>query len=300
MDTSPLRSPLVIRWPGKISGGKKVAPTAAAIDLLPTLADLAGIDVASKKPLDGISLKPLLAAQADGEVSKRDRMIFSHWRGRVSVRTQQFRLDHQGKLYDMVKDPGQYNDGSKDVPAVAARLRAAAKQWKTDVLSQLGKSDRPFLIGHVDYQYTQLPARDAIPHGNIKRSNRFPNCSFFTNWTSEDDKITWDAKVAVAGDYEVEVYYTCPKAHTGSTIELSFNGSRIHGQITKPHNPPIRGDENDRVERRESYVKDFQPLRLGTIRLEAGRGELTLRALKVAGQQVADFRLIMLRRVAEK
>ncbi len=292
-DEGGVRSPLLIRWPGKIEAGRKVPQISAAIDLLPTLADLAGIDVASKKPLDGISLKPLLQADAS---DWPERMIFSHWNGRVSVRTQQYRLDNQGKLYDMAKDPGQYEDIAKQQPQVAARLQAAVAAWKREMLPGLRDADRPFPIGHADYRYTQIPARDGKSHGGIKRSNRFPNCSFFTNWTSLDDKITWDAEVLAAGEYEVEVYYTCPAADIGSTIELSFNDSRLVGQISEAHDPPLRGGENDRVERGESYVKDFKPLKLGTIRLEKGRGELTLRALKIPGSQAMDFRLIMFTR----
>jgi hypothetical protein len=41
-------------------------------------------------------------------------------------------------------------------------------------------------------------------------------------------------------------------------------------------------------------VKDFNPLTLGTVRLEAGRGTLTLRALEVPGSQVMDVRRVML------
>lgn len=297
-DEGGVRSPLLIRWPGEIGPARKIPQIAAAIDLLPTLADLAEIDVASSKPLDGISLKPLLIGQASNADVPLDRMIFSHWRKRVSVRTQQHRLDHQGKLYDMTKDPGQYTDISKQQPDIAGRLREAARRWKEQVLAGYDQDDRPFLIGHPDYKYTQIPARDGTAHGNIKRSNRFPNCSFFTNWTNLDDKITWEAEVGASGAYEVEIHYSCPQADVGSTIELSFNESRLRGRITEAHDPPLRGGENDRVERQESYVKDFRSMKLGTINLEKGRGQLTLRALKIPGSQVMDFRLIMLTRVA--
>jgi arylsulfatase A-like enzyme len=306
-DEGGVRSPLLIRWTGKIAAGKKVPQIAAAIDLLPTLGGLAGIEVVSKTPLDGVSLKPLLVGQASrltppstARSNLQDCQIFSHWRGRVSVRTQQFRLDHQGKLYDMTTDPGQYTDVSKQHAQVAERLREAAKVWKEQVTTGYDNDDRPFLIGHPDCKYTQIPARDGIAHGNIKRSNRFPNCSFFTNWTSVDDKITWDAEVLAGGAYEVEIYYTCPAADVGSTIELSFNNAKLTGRIAEPHDPPLRGGENDRVSRTESYVKDFKPLKLGTIRLEKGRGELTLRALTKPGSQVMDFRLIMFTRVGEE
>ena len=52
--------------------------------------------------------------------------------------------------------------------------------------------------------------------------------------------------------------------------------------------------ENDLVERMESYVKDFKPLKMGTIHLNKGAGQLTLEALDVPGSAVMDFRLLML------
>ncbi|MHC4401475.1 MAG: arylsulfatase [Planctomycetota bacterium] len=295
-DEGGVRSPMLVRWPGKIEAGREIPQIAAAIDLLPTLCDLAGIPVTGNKPLDGASLKPLLLGNP---TNWPERMIVSHWRNRVSVRSQRYRLDHQGKLYDMVDDPGQYQDVSKRQPEVAARLSAAATTFKEQVLAGYDQDDRPFLIGHPDYRHTQIPARDGVAHGNVKRSNRFPNCSFFTSWTSTDDKITWNAEVAAAGEFEVEVYYTCPADDVGSTIELSFNQSRLRGRVAEVHDPPLRGGEHDRVERGESYVKDFKPLKLGTIRLEKGRGELTLRTLQIPGSQVMDFRLMMFTRVGD-
>jgi hypothetical protein len=102
--------------------------------------------------------------------------------------------------------------------------------------------------------------------------------------------------VAHGGQYEAEIYYTCPAADVGSTIELSCNGDRVDGEVLEPHDPPLRGAGHDRVPRGESYVKDFRPMKLGTIKLEKGRGELTLRALKIPSGQVMDFRLLVLRR----
>ena len=292
-DEGGVRSPMLIRWPGRIEAGKRITQIAAAIDLLPTLADLAEIEVASKKPLDGVSLKRLLLGDPE---NWPQRMIFSHWRNRVSVRTQQYRLDFKGKLYDLSKDAGQDRDLSQERPEVTARLRRAANTFKEQVVAGYDRDDRPFVIGHPDYEYTQIPARDGIAHGNIKRSNKFPNCSYFTNWTSVDDKITWDAEVPADGVFDVEIHYTCPAADVGSTIELSFNDARLAGRITEAHDPAPRGNEHDRVERSESYVKDFKSIKLGTIRLKKGKGELTLRALEMPGSRVMDFRLIMLRK----
>ena len=41
-------------------------------------------------------------------------------------------------------------------------------------------------------------------------------------------------------------------------------------------------------------MKDFRPLKLGTMHLEKGRGLLTLRATRIPGAQVMDIRAITL------
>ncbi|MCK4294881.1 MAG: arylsulfatase [Planctomycetes bacterium] len=290
-DEGGVRVPCLVRWPGRIKPGMQIPQIAGAIDLLPTLADMAGIPVVGAKPLDGTSLKPLLLRQSK---NWPDRMIFSNQRGRVSVRTQRYRLDNTGKLFDMKTDPGQYNDISKDKPQVAARLREAVAQWKKDVLPK-SPDDRPFPVGHAEFPTTVLPARDGVAYGNVRRSARAPNCSFFTNWTSADDKITWDIEVASSGDYEAVVYYTCAKENVGSTVELSLNASRVQAKVSEAHDPPLVGAEFDRVPRGgESYVKDFRPLELGVIRLGKGRGRLTLRSPDVPGKQVMDVRAVVL------
>ncbi|MBI4658555.1 MAG: arylsulfatase [Verrucomicrobia bacterium] len=291
-DEGGVRSPFFIRWPGHIPAGTRVPQIAGAIDLLPTLADLAGVPVASQRPLDGVSLKPLLTGPAK---DWPDRMIFSHWGGRVSARTQRYRLDNAGKLFDMEADPGQDRDVSKDQAEILARLSMAMNKWREEMLPSLKQDDRPFTVGYREFPLTQLPARDGVPHGRVQRSANAPNCSFFQNWTRPEDEITWDVQVASAGRYEAVVLYTCPQAEVGSTVELSFNGSRIEGVVSEANDPPLLGAQNDRVPRRgESYVKEFKPLRLGVIELKPGRGQLTLRALKVPGKQVMDVRAIHL------
>ena len=294
-DDGGVRSPLFIRWPGKIEPGKNIASISAAIDLLPTLTDLAGIDPLVKKPLDGMSLKPLLL---ENQPAWPDRMIFNHWDGKVSVRTQQYRLDHSRKLFDMQRDQGQRQNIANQMLPVAEKLSAEVQRWREEVLSELPTSDtRSFPLGHPDTRYTQLPARDGQPHGNIKRSNRFPNASFFTNWIHVEDKISWNIEVVESGDFEVVLYYTCPQKDAGSTVELSFGESRLKGHIAEGFDPPLRGMENDRVERTESYVKDFKALNLGVVHLEKGEGQLTLQALRIPGSTVMDFRLLMFERV---
>lgn len=294
-DEGGVRTPFFLQWKGTIAAQKQIPQIAAGIDILPTLAELAHIPATTNKPLDGVSLAPLLL---DEKADWPDRLIFSHWRGQVSVRSQKYRLDKDDLLFDMIKDPGQTIDVSDKEPRVAADLQAAKEKWIEEVVSELpAEDDRPFLIGHPDFEWTQIPARDGIAHGNIQRSNRWPNCSFFTNWKDSQDKITWEAEVMEAGDFEVIIYYTCPVEDVGADFVLQFQDQRLSGKIMEAHDPPLVGMEHDYVERGESYVKDFKPLSIGQIHLPKGAGELTLQATNIPGEEVMDFRLLMLRRI---
>ncbi len=124
-----------------------------------------------------------------------------------------------------------------------------------------------------------------------------------TNWNDTEGTITWNVEVLEAGDFEVEMYYACAADSVGSRIQLKLDtgsdgdGGQIDSTIEVANEAPLRGMENDRFERVEGYVKDWRPMKLGVIHLRRGRAALTLRATKVPGNQVADMRLLMFRRV---
>jgi hypothetical protein len=288
-----VRSPLLMRWPPRIQPGTRITPIAGAIDLLPTLTELAGVKRVGDRPLDGISLAPwLLGARS----APPERMLFQTWAGRVSARTQQYRLDADGKLFDMVADPGQQKDVAADRPDVARQLRTAVAEWRKTVLfNTRKKDDRPFPVGYPEMPITPLPARDGVPHGTVTRSAMAPNCSYFTHWTRPDDRITWDVEVATEGKYRVEILYTCAKENLGATIAFRLGEARLSRKVTEAYDPPARGAEHDRVPRMgESLVKDFRPLSLGEVRLARGRGELTLQAPEIPGSQAIEVRAVLL------
>ncbi|MCA9040377.1 MAG: arylsulfatase [Planctomycetaceae bacterium] len=302
IDEGGVRSPFLIRWPGKIPAGKKIEPIAGAIDILPTLASLTGVPFEARKPLDGKNLASLLLGDS---TETEDRHIISYQRPvlrqgkvvgpHVSVRSQQFRLDAQGQLFDLKEDPGQRRDVAHKHPQLANQLQAAANEF----LSSLGEipvtDTRPFPIG--GSTYTHLPARDGIAHGEVKRSTSAPNCSYFTNWTGkEDDKISWHVDVLEEGDYDVQIYYACPESDLGATFELRLNEAILEGKVTEANDPPLVGAAEDRTPSRggESYVKDWKPMTVGTLHLKPGEGELILKELEVPGAQVMEVRLIVL------
>ncbi|MEC8243924.1 MAG: arylsulfatase [Verrucomicrobiota bacterium] len=296
------RSPLLIRWPNGIKPGTEVKQIASVLDLLPTLTEMAGVSDKPKKKLDGRSLVKLLNEPDSKDLkylkSIVPRILISSWKSKVGARDQRFRLDYKGRLYDMENDPGQRIDVSKKFPKVFTRLTHEVNKYRNEVLVELGTDDRPFVIGHPDVSWTQIPARDAVPTGEIKRSNKFPNCSYFLNWKNEEDYISWDVEVGTTGIYEVELWYACPQKDLGAEIELSFQNQSLRTKITREVNPPLLTGF-DRKTRTEGYVKFFEPMKMGKIRLKQGKGELKLQAIRIPGEQALEFRLLMINRVEE-
>ncbi|MDB4654186.1 hypothetical protein OAE40_00250, partial [Rubripirellula sp.] len=118
-----------------------------------------------------------------------------------------------------------------------------------------------------------------------------------TNWKTPEDSITWDVEVLDRGKYEVQMYYACKQDDVGSKIELSIGEEKIEKTIEVANEVPLIGAAEDRFTRVEGYVRDWRPMTVGVVQLEPGKTTLTLRAREVAGEEVADMRLLLFRRL---
>ncbi len=299
-DEGGVRSVCYVRWPAKLPAGHTVTQIAGAIDLLPTLTALAGVPRVGDKPLDGRDLTPLLTRQ---KIEWPDRMIFSTWGQSVSVRTQTHRLNGAGQLFDMIADPGQTKPVNAGQPELAAKLTAAAQSWRAEMFGAKSPEKaggnavdpRPIPVGYREFPITMLPARDGEPRGGVKRSSNAPNCSYFVNWTSNDDSMVWLLDIRTAGQYAVTLDYTCKVPDAGSTVELSFQNERLAGKVAPGWDPPLYANQDTLPRPKgESQMKEFRTLSLGEITLPAGQAPLTLRALEIPGKSVMDVRRVTL------
>ncbi len=296
VDEGGVRVPFIIYW-NKINGGRTIPQIAANIDIFPTLIDLAGIKWKNPKPFDGISLKNTLMEK---NLSSTDRIIPSFWANETSVRSQNFRLSNKDELFDMVNDPNQTINVADKFSKEFETLKTWKEQWIKTVRSELPTQDlRPLIIGNKKMSITKLPAAEGEASGNIIRSSKHPNDSYFLGWKSTQDKITWNVEVESDGIFEIEVYYACSEKNIGSILELKLNDASISNKITTPNNVPVLGMEHDKVERDESYVKDFKPMKLGKLFLRKGTGLLELSSKSLNAKDDLECNMITLRRVAE-
>jgi arylsulfatase A-like enzyme len=308
-DEGGVRSPLFIRWPGKIAAGTQVKPIAGAIDLASTLESLAGVKRVGDRPRDGRDLSPLLKTGLDADWAPR--YIFNSWANNVSVRTETHRLDNVGNLFDMVADPGQTTPIQAKQPDLAKELTTAVAAWRKELGIATpgggkgkGKGGngpgnavdpRPISVGYREFPITMLPARDGEPRGEMRRSSAAPNSSYFVNWTKPGDTAVWNIEVVTAGTYIVTLDYACVADAIGTPLEFSFEGTLLKGKITEAFDSPLK-PEQDTLPRPhgESTMRDFRTMTLGEVRLEPGKGELRLSATAIPGKSVMDLRRVTL------
>ena len=296
-DEGGVRSPFCIRWPGHIKAGSVIPQLSGVVDLLPTLLSMANVEYTPYKELDGINIEDQLLKE---NIHEQDRTLYSYWGRKISVRIPGYVLDNQGKLYNIRNDREQIQDLSVKESKIHERMQKSLDKFKQEVLSDFSYNDvRPFVIGHPDEIFSKLPARDAKIFGAIERSNRYPNCSYFTNWKSTDANINWNVEVAESGLFEVRVYYTCDQRNIGSSFELSSDreGERLNFTLNKVNDNPMIGADLDRSPRAESYFKGFRPVSVGNISISKGKTNISLKATDIANQEAMNFWLLEFKRV---
>ena len=125
-----IRTPLVARWPGKIKAGIVSDHVSAFWDLLPTMAELAGVP--APKDTDGISYLPALLGQA--EQKKHDFLYWEYHSGgsAQAVRMGDWKAIRNGvkknpaapiELYDLNTDPAESKNVAASHPEIVAKAR---------------------------------------------------------------------------------------------------------------------------------------------------------------------------------
>ena len=129
-----MRVPCVTWAPGRIPANSKSKDIASTIDLLPTIASIAGVELKTKGPIDGINIADFLHAKSP---SPRDEFLY--YRSKVEcIRQGDWKLHATGKqarLYNLAEDIGESKNVAKANPEVVARLQARLKQLDDEVSS---------------------------------------------------------------------------------------------------------------------------------------------------------------------
>ncbi len=221
VDNGGIRSPLLFRWPARITPGRESDELCAHIDVMPTILDACRIDPPEGDPLDGRSFLPLLTK--DNAPWPTRQLVFQSHRGDVPYRLHHFAIhedswklvhpsgfgrerfvgDPKLELYDLSTDPQQKNNLAKDHPDIVQSLQAAYQSWFDDVSSTRPDNYAPprIIIGTDHEPITVLTRQD------WRHSGGQP-------WAA-DSNGHWKLESPEAATYQIElIFRTSPQAGT--------------------------------------------------------------------------------------
>jgi arylsulfatase A-like enzyme len=142
-----IRSPMAVRWPGRIDAGSRCSEPVTMVDFLPTLLEMAGVPPPTSQPVDGVSLVPLL----EGAGTLGRDAIYWHfpayleayagmegpWRTTPAsaVRSGDWKLmeffeDGRLELYNLRDDVGESEDLAELMPAKRDELHRLLLDWR--------------------------------------------------------------------------------------------------------------------------------------------------------------------------
>jgi len=146
-----IREPMIVRWPGKIHAGSKTDLISAFWDVMPTLAELAGIKTPEK--IDGISFLPTLLGKEGQKQHNYLYLEFHELAGRKALRKGNWKLVKYNiqnpklskeELYNLAKDPGEQNNVAALNPELVKELGALMDSARTE--SDIFKFESPTII----------------------------------------------------------------------------------------------------------------------------------------------------------
>ena len=174
-DEGGTRVPCFVRWPGKITAGRKVEELAAHLDLLPTLTGLCDVPRPAAWKGDGMDISRALLGK---EPFPKERVLITQvgrWSGNDAAarfRARDFAVRDSGwrlvglELFDMRKDPGQTANVFPEHPSEAQRLLTAYGRWWDEVLPAVREPVR-YVAGSEACPLIRLTGHDWWPSKEV-------------------------------------------------------------------------------------------------------------------------------------
>ncbi|TWU64466.1 Arylsulfatase precursor [Crateriforma conspicua] len=207
------RVPFFVHWPaGGLTQQHDVDELTHAVDVVPTLLDMTGIQKPGDVVFDGVSIAGLLDPKQDVDWPKRFVVTDSQrvrdpikWRS-SSVMSRKYRLVNRKELYDVSVDPGQRKNIATDHPEVVREMREFYEQWWAELKPTFSQTTEIYL-GHPEHPVVSLTAHDWIQkayppwhQGAIREADRKH---------PKNEKLQhsghWAVKVVRGGTYQISL-----------------------------------------------------------------------------------------------
>jgi len=116
-----IRAPMIARWPGRIAPGTVSSHICGFQDMMPTFAELAGVDV--PVPMDGLSIVPTLLGKGG---QKQHDYLYWELKNDRAVRMGDFKAVKTKaglELFNLRDDPSEKNDIASKHPDIVEKVR---------------------------------------------------------------------------------------------------------------------------------------------------------------------------------
>lgn len=219
-----IRTPFLLRWPGRVPAGRSVAVPCAHIDVLPTLCAWSGTPIPSD--LDGADISDLCTGATDSlphrlihiQSHRGDRPVPGHNFAVIGPRYKLCRTSGFGRespsgdpplqLYDLQQDPHEGRNLQSQAPGRAEALFQAHLEWSAEVAGTRPDNFAPprIVVGHPAEPQTLLTMQDWRAEGS--------------GWGTRGG---WWIRVEEPGPFRVELLFAKPTPLDGSSIQLRGN-----------------------------------------------------------------------------
>ncbi len=139
-----LRVPGIVEWPAVIKPRITSYP-AGVVDMLPTILDITGIELKDQRPIDGLSLRKLFAA----EIGDRPTPLTFRFQGRGAIIDNRYKVvanrikNKKFEMFDLVDDVSESTNIANAHPKRFAKLRDQLVAWHTTVEASVNGLDYP-------------------------------------------------------------------------------------------------------------------------------------------------------------
>lgn len=167
-----VRVPAIAWWPGKLPAGTATDAITSMMDVLPTLARLAGTSAPTDRTIDGVDIWPVLA----GNPAQPPRDTFHYFRGFAleAVRRGPWKLHlASGELHHLGDDIAESQNVAPTNPDVVKRLRGIAEAMRGDLgVDGIGPGVRP--LGRVPNPQPLIAADGTVRPEMVGATTAFP------------------------------------------------------------------------------------------------------------------------------
>jgi len=256
------RVPCFVRWPGgNLGKPRDIDVLSECQDILPTLAELCGLDVPETMVTDGMSLAGLLCEE---EKTPADRMVVVRYgpdnreKWQCAVLWNKWRLVGRERLYDVSSDPHQDRNVAAEHPEIADAMQEYYEKWWAKT-NPLFKQRRYIHLGSEKANPVMLYSSDwrgsyADNFGNLSRGNQI-GC--------------WDVLVERKGEYKITLSRWHPAA--GNALDAPLQGPQGKGKAVPITKARIKVGNVDVAKPTVAGQKEIS----FTLHLEAGKTQLS-------------------------